>query len=599
MAYEGYLCLDGTEILNAARTRAYMAELVPGLSMPRDWWCENCDETLHLSLGDKPYATPLADTAPWVDSDNPDTWSFAGLFPLEVTGLSDDTRTATVTEIVGNGGFVAGQRKATREIRVSALAMGADEAAVEAGLSWLRQALDGNCEPGCGANGMLQFLSACPPVDNLGAFVTSPVDLAGVTSSPASAWNTVTHVFTPADSTGFLSSPVVDSHDLPCDPITWTWQVLAPEGTVITLSVYSEDGLVRTDDFTSAGDTMSISIDDFNQPEQFAYSTLAITGGVLFSGYGGTEVATMSDTSGSPVSGTFEAGVTPPGDTTQTTWETGEYRIATILGLTWTHRIPGDPGECAIPYIRHLHGVAAVEGPTVTQTYRLTAGAMRRIEFLLVATVPHLNGADMAVGTWEYGVGYTAAMEGSFLDTTGSPPLCDVETDVVVIADPDCDPLPAPPRPAIPDIACAPEPDYRNSYSIFIPESAVPGWQSIVPDLRLSSGGTAVRSVRIRMMERPLPTQRPTDLDPCNACGSFVVDYIPPNATFEIDGLSQRVTIHLPGDVEAVGNHLLSGLGANNLFEWPELSCGLGYYMVVDVAPDALTRIELSVALRE
>lgn len=598
MAYDGYLCLDGTEILNGPRTRAYMAELAPALQMPKDWWCQSCDDTLYLSLNDKPYASPLADTAPWVDNDNPDTWSFAGLFPLEITGLSDDTRTATVTELAGAGGFVSGQRKATREIRVSALAMGADEAAVEAGLSWLRQALDGDCEPGCGANSVLQFLSACPPVDNLGPFVTSPIDLSELVADPVTAWNLLTATFTPNDSTGSLRTPIVQGPDLPCDPITWTWQVLAPEGTVLTLSAYGENGLVRTDDFTSDGNTMSIQIDDFNQPNQYSYATLTITGGVTINSYGMT-VATMSDESGSPVSGSFEPGVTPPGDTIQASWETGEYRTVQIVGLTWSHRVPGDPGECALPYIRHLHGVSCVEGPTVLETYRLTAGAMRRIEFLLVATIPHLMGDWMPVGTWLYGEGFEAAMEGSYLDTTGSPPLCDIEHEPVVVVDPDCDPTPPPPRPAIPDIACAPEPDYRNSYSIFIPETAVPGWQGVLPNLRLRSGAQAVRQVRVRMMERPLPTQHPTDLDPCNACGAFEVTYIPPNATLELNGCSQTATFYLPGDTTAVANHLLTGIGADSLFEWPELSCGLGYYMVVDVAPDALAEITLSVALRD
>jgi hypothetical protein len=190
-------------------------------------------------------------------------------------------------------------------------------------------------------------------------------------------------------------------------------------------------------------------------------------------------------------------------------------------------------------------------------------------------------------------------MEGSYLDTTGSPPLCDIVHEAVVITDPDCDPTPPPPRPAIPDVACAPEPDYRNSYSIFIPESAIPGWQGVLPNLSLTAGATAVRSIRVRMMERPLPTQHPTDLDPCNACGGFTVNYIPADSTIELDGCSQSATMHLPGDVSGVANHLLSGIGADSLFEWPELSCGLGYYMVIDVAPDSLAKIDLSVALRD
>lgn len=142
--FTGWMQLAGNEVINVARTMAYVeAGYVPsGLQVNA---CEECEHLPEL-LGDKPYATPLIDQAPWFESGNADSWDFAGIIPLEVTGLNGSTRAATVSEMVGDGGSVSGSRYGSRTIAYTALLVGKSTCGVEAGLAWLSQVLGGsNC----------------------------------------------------------------------------------------------------------------------------------------------------------------------------------------------------------------------------------------------------------------------------------------------------------------------------------------------------------------------------------------------------------------------------------------------------------------------
>jgi hypothetical protein len=140
--WNGYLSLGGNEVINVARTQAYVdAGYVPaGVNVQN---CDACD-TLPELLGEKPYASPLIDQAPWFESGNPDTWDFAGILPLEITGAEGSTRTATVNELITDGGSVSGVRYASRTVAVTALLIGKTTCSVEAGLAWLSQALGGS-----------------------------------------------------------------------------------------------------------------------------------------------------------------------------------------------------------------------------------------------------------------------------------------------------------------------------------------------------------------------------------------------------------------------------------------------------------------------
>lgn len=160
--YSGWLTFGGTEIINAARTEAYCYSANLG------WFygCESCPD-LAEGLGDKAYGSPLTDEAPWMDPDDQNTWRFYGLYPLSVTGIEDSTYTAQAVEALQDGGIVTVPRAATRTVVVAGMMVAEDDAANDAGMTWLRAALRGSpCGPGVvGCTGdTVCFLSGCPDI---------------------------------------------------------------------------------------------------------------------------------------------------------------------------------------------------------------------------------------------------------------------------------------------------------------------------------------------------------------------------------------------------------------------------------------------------
>lgn len=162
MAFEGFLSLGGTEIANASRTKAYADELVPLLGLSDCWDCADLAQV----LGDDPYTTPIIDRPDWFTDHDPDSGDFCGFYPLEIEGLDDGVREATVTELSLDGAVVGAPRYKSREIRVSGLLIGVTPAAVTYGLAWLSKALEGApCRDAEGCTGdHLCFYSACPPM---------------------------------------------------------------------------------------------------------------------------------------------------------------------------------------------------------------------------------------------------------------------------------------------------------------------------------------------------------------------------------------------------------------------------------------------------
>lgn len=162
MAYEGFLSLGGVEIANAARVKAYADELVPLLGLSDCWGCTDLAEV----LGDDEYTTPMIDRPDWLSDHDPDSWDFCGFYPLEIEGLEDGVREATVTELALDGAVVGAPRYRSREIRVSGLLIGVSDAAVSYGLTWLGKALEGSpCRGAEGCTGdHLCYYSACPPM---------------------------------------------------------------------------------------------------------------------------------------------------------------------------------------------------------------------------------------------------------------------------------------------------------------------------------------------------------------------------------------------------------------------------------------------------
>lgn len=162
MAYEGFLSLAGNEIVNNARVAAYASHLVPQIAPS----CGSCAD-LHLALGDEPYTSPALDRAAWFDPALPESAGFAGFFALSVSGIENDTRTASVYQGSFDGGAIGRVRRAVKEVRVTGLLFAVDDCSLEYGMEWLKNSLNGNpcTNPVSGCSGDdLCFYSCCPEV---------------------------------------------------------------------------------------------------------------------------------------------------------------------------------------------------------------------------------------------------------------------------------------------------------------------------------------------------------------------------------------------------------------------------------------------------
>lgn len=158
-----------------------------------------------------------------------------------------------------------------------------------------------------------------------------------------------------------------------------------------------------------------------------------------------------------------------------------------------------------------------------------------------------------------------------------------VETDP--LADPDCPPAPRPPSlPTIP-ADCIEEVGTWRRYMLQIPSSEVRLWSSTLPTLVLTTGGAAERQVRIRYYPNPdgLAPEMVTE-DGWDA--ELILTYIPPNTEIVMDGVTQLVTASVAGAAPVNANRLLYGTGGVPA-TWPELRCGIGYVVTLDVPLEA------------
>ena len=163
MAWHGYIAYAGNEVINVARTEAYAR--TAGLSWFRPIYR---NDSLAPMLGDEGYHSPLVDEAPWTDPNIAESYRFYGLFPLDIAGLEDDSRTSTVTESTGDGGNAGRLRRATKSVVFSGVLVADDDAAIDYGMRWLKQVLSGGaCDPPMGdcSGDDLCFLAAEPFVD--------------------------------------------------------------------------------------------------------------------------------------------------------------------------------------------------------------------------------------------------------------------------------------------------------------------------------------------------------------------------------------------------------------------------------------------------
>lgn len=174
--FQGFLRFAGVEIANSARTAAYAAHLVPSLGFKDAW---NGD-SLPCLLGEGTYRTPILDPAPWFSEHRPASGKFLGFYPLSIEGVEDSSREINVTELSGDGAVFSLPRRASKEFRVTGLMIGEDQEGVDAGMRWLKGALEGSeCSDGdCTGDSLcyLAYLPSCCNYSDESQFPRTPVD---------------------------------------------------------------------------------------------------------------------------------------------------------------------------------------------------------------------------------------------------------------------------------------------------------------------------------------------------------------------------------------------------------------------------------------
>lgn len=264
-------------------------------------------------------------------------------------------------------------------------------------------------------------------------------------------------------------------------------------------------------------------------------------------------------------------------------------------------------------YFRSMRRVTAVAGPTVTQEFSSTAAHMCRVEFTLVAGVPWIYGDEIEAGQISLNQGaqaFNTYDDDTFLIAEVIPP-CSSTTPTTPIVDPACATIPSPPT--VPDVMaiCSPSagPVVRR-YGFRIDAKDIPVWGEVVPIIQFTPVAP-ISQLAVKFYPTPVPNTHPIDVDPCAMCAGFVINYSDAHGII-IDGASERVYSPVaeiatgPGGafvetgrtVERAARHLVSNLNYGPM-EWPVLSCGIGYLVVVETYEDVDAMMTVNLVARQ
>ena len=588
MAYDGYLTFAGTEIVNRARLNAYVSAFMPGLL--RDS-CECPCDDLPAAVGDHGYSTPFGDQAPWVDEDDPATGQFYGVMVNSMRGIDDSSRVVSYDEAIRDGGAQVGGREGVKEVRFVMTAFAGSEAAMESGWRWLKSALKGECSKETAVGADLCFFSSCPEVGTpVGAqiitrllgnnmvperglwdgetFIPNPGTTLlteapegffyaeGLTEGPEGFYSGLpeSNVYTgfygiqPA----YLSTPWMD-RPIACGEAYWEF-VVSGQGAIRIEAVVDGTVVSSTDvELTEESQSITVTEGGYANPNSRALARIV--------GADGSEI---------------------------TLHEAREVR----------HETPEVGDDCSDDYLRILRDVFVIQGPKVRSDNEVRGGVIREFEFVAAAMTPHIFGVDREVATMYRG--WTRARRGVTIGTWSGPLAACDPVDHSPLLDPYCEPLaPLPSVPSIPlgcgGISAA---DWNAAYLIEIPDRMLQEWVDTVPILSFRTE-EEVRGVRARFFPRPDPDWSMANVDPCSACGTFEISYIPQNATMTIDGTTKRIVAELPGGRTQIASHLVSSGDNDAAFTWPELSCGIGYFLLIETAGASVDGLSLRLAAKE
>lgn len=242
------------------------------------------------------------------------------------------------------------------------------------------------------------------------------------------------------------------------------------------------------------------------------------------------------------------------------------------------------PDDCLDDYLRQFRLATVTEGPTVSTRHTLSDGsAVWEVQFTITCAVPWAYSAEKVI----YDNGGADFPSHTVVDNT---PACPDEV-IPDILDPWCPAIPKAPSVPSVDLACFDLPDNWDRYVFPITRHAMRVWQDAVPKVTIFSGDNEFHSLRLRFYSDPLSRgatmSTPLDaIDLCDFCADFLISYIPANAKFVLDGSEEKITCTVTTNKNRKKIKNASSLVMDTdggPFQWPVISCGYAYLLVVDV----------------
>jgi hypothetical protein len=138
--------------------------------------------------------------------------------------------------------------------------------------------------------------------------------------------------------------------------------------------------------------------------------------------------------------------------------------------------------------------------------------------------------------------------------------------------DPDCPPLPDPPKPPrTSDLTCHNFWTGRwNRRVMFLSPGQVPKHAALALKVELTAVGQRVDDVWLSFY-------RTAEGNPGQIIGSpydYYTTSLPAGATMSIDGIRDSITIRKPGVAAVDASHLVYRSTKGHVFRWPEIDCG-------------------------
>lgn len=200
-----------------------------------------------------------------------------------------------------------------------------------------------------------------------------------------------------------------------------------------------------------------------------------------------------------------------------------------------------------------------------------------RVTFALSAGNPWLWGAErqlVAAKSLASGTAMTVAFERQ--ESGVCPSACAPTTPR--LTDPSRPPVTPLPRPITPAASVGCEPLESKRIVAVVPSAAVSNWETVVPTVIVRTGPVAERNVRIQWVRG----SGVVDLQ-CNTIGEAMIGYVPPNATFILDGVTGKPVANYNGLSNIDATAVVSGRSGGP-WRAPQLRCGSAHSVVVDAS---------------